>query len=152
MATNKQSQQQRQAVEDAATTILGYLDMSNDEEVQRLLSGADRHGLGLIITTWFQLCMVRQGVKVTLDASRKAMEFFNSQAKLDGKEAEDAEADKLTASLLFHLVDNAMDRYARAWQRVIDMGLCVDVAARMLGFTRGMLLDAPETEEEEQRG
>lgn len=152
MATNKQSHQQRQAVEDAATTILAYLDMGNDEEVQRLLAGADRHGLGLIITTWFQMCIARRGVKVTLEASRKAMEFFNTQAKLDGKEKEDIEADQLTASLLSHLTDNAMDRYARAWQRVIDAGLCVDVAARLLGFTRGMLIDTPETEEEEQRG
>lgn len=143
MVTNKQSQQQRKAVEDTATTILAYLDMGKNEEVQRLLAETDRYTLGMVVLTWFQIGAVRRGVKVTLTASTAAMDFFNAQAKLEDREAAEVEADKLTASLLFHLADNATDRYAKAWQRAVEGGpeISTAVAARMLGFTRSMLSD-----------
>lgn len=148
MATNQQSQQRRKEIEEIASTILAYLDMGNDGAVQQILSGADPHALGLIINTWYQMCVAHRGIKVTVNASAKTMEFFNAQAKEEGREEPDAEADKLAASLLHHLVDNAMNNYAKAWQRTIDRGLVIDVAARMLGFTRGMLADIPPTEGE----
>lgn len=150
MVTNQQAKQQRKAVEDAATTILAHLDMGNREEVERLIYTTDRHTLGLIITTWYQICIAYRGVELTTTAAAKTMEFLNGQAKLEGRPEEEAEADKLAASLLFHLNANAMDRYARAWQRAIehepDIG--PDVAARMLGFIRGMVGDLPVLEEE----
>lgn len=149
MVTNQQAKAARAAVEDAATTILAYLDMGNDEEVQRLLTGADRHGLGLIIATWYGMCVAHQGIKVTVNAAAKTMEFFNAAAKQGDRDPEEAAADEYASSLLFHLVDNAMDRYARAWQRVLahEPDISTAVAARLLGFTRGMLMETPEKEE-----
>lgn len=148
MVTNQQAKQQRKAVEEAATTILAHLDMGNREEVERLLTTTDRHTLGLVVTVWYQMCLAHRGVQVTLDATMKTMGFLNGQAKLEGRPEQEAEADKLAASLLFHLVNNTMARYARAWQRVIEHepDISSDVAARMLGFVRGMLSDVPEME------
>lgn len=148
MVTNQQSKEQREAIENAATTILAYLDMGNKEEVERLLTTTDRHSLGLIIATWYQICVAHRGIKVTVNAAAKVMEFLTSQSILETRHEEEAAADKYAASLLFHLNDNAMDRFAKAWDRAINHTpeISSDVAARMLGFIRGMLIDIPAPE------
>jgi hypothetical protein len=76
------------------------------------------------------------------------MDFLTANSNMEGRPEEDAEADKFAASLLFHLTDNAMDRYAKAWSRAIKHtpDISSDVAARMLGFIRGMLIDLPTPE------
>jgi hypothetical protein len=146
VATNQQSQEQRKAIEDAATSILAHLDMGNSDEVERLLYTPDRHSLGLIIATWFHICIAYRGPKLTTLASGKTMEYLNAQAKLEDRPEEEAAADRFAASLLFHLNDNAMDRYAKAWDKTVKYApdISADVAARMLGFVRGMVHDVPE--------
>jgi hypothetical protein len=145
VVTNQQSQEQRKHIEEAATTILAYLDMGNTDEVERLLSTTDRHTLGLIIATWFHICIAYRGPKLTTIASGKTMEFLNAQAKLEDRPEEEAVADRFTASLLFHLNDNAMDKYAKAWDKTVKHAPDVStaVAARMLGFVRGIVQDVP---------
>jgi hypothetical protein len=149
MPNNQHAKEQRQAVEDAATTILAYLDMGAEGEVEQLLYTTDRHTLGLIICTWFQLCIAHRGVTTTIRAASKTMDYLNATAALEDRPTEEAEADKHAASLLFHLTDNAMKRYATAWNKTINHqpDISSAVAARMLGFVKGMLSDIPEPKE-----
>lgn len=148
MSTNQQAKEQREAVENAATTILAHLDMGNKEEVERLLYTTDRHTLGLIIATWYQICIAYRGVKLTHIAASKTMDFLTGQSNLEDRPEPEAAADKHAASLLFHLSDNAMDRYAKAWDRTVKYSpdITSEVAARMLGFIRGIVADVPVME------
>lgn len=147
MVTNQQAKQQRKDVEDAATAILALLDMGNEEAAAEALAIIDRHYLGLVITTWYQMCVAYRKADIVGNAARRTAEHLRANAMKEGAEPAEAAADDAAGSLLACLADNRTERYAKMWQSVITSSPDVSTAAaaRALGFTRGVL-SPPEGE------
>lgn len=139
MATNAQLKENAENIGHAATTILAYLDMGNEEEVAHILATMDRRDLGMVISTWYQLCVAHRNAEVTAVTARKTAAFFVEIAKEEEKAAAEFSRD-----MLIHLSDNKLDRYAKRWQAAIthEPDITTDVAARLLGFAQGMLSEA----------
>lgn len=147
MTTNQQAKQQREAIGEAATAILAYLDMGNQAEVERLLYTTEGTSLGLIITTWYQICVAHRGPTVIARTARRTADFLQKQAEAY-EDTPEAAADRYSAALMVHLADNKMDQYAKTWNEVVSHqpGISADVAARMLGFIRGVIGEVPEAD------
>lgn len=140
MATNAQLKEHAENIGYVATAILAYLDMGNEEEVTHILETMDRGDLGMVISTWYQLCVAHRTAEVTSATARKTAEFFVEIAKEDEEDIA-----QFSRALLIHLADNKLDRYAKKWQEVIsyEPDITLGVSARILGFAQGILGELP---------
>lgn len=136
MTANQQSEEQREAIGEAATAILALLDMGQEKEVEHIISTMDRAHLGLVITTWYQICIAYRTGRIVGPTARKTALFFKEIAS-----EEEQQSATYSHDLLMALAENKMNRYVKLWNEIIGAGgaYSTEVAARILGFTRGML-------------
>jgi septum formation inhibitor-activating ATPase MinD len=139
------AQQEAQEIGEVATAILAYLDMGEEATVEHILRTLDHRTLGMVISTWYFMCVSHHGEEIVANTARRTAQFFQAAIEDKTTESHDAVAASFSKGLLLNLAAGLNDLYAELWQSIVNHqpDITVDVAARMLGFARGLIGDMP---------